>query len=1053
MRRAGWLAAAACAAALCAPHGGGAATSAPVRSAHAAEENWAPRPDPGVKDWYQRRGNAARSGLSTFEPLRTPPVEAWRVKLPAQPLSNVVSWDGTVFVAVRSRSGLEVRAFAVRDGAAQGVARLTDKALDGDVDLAVCGGHVVVRYGSTLAFVIHKAGAFRMPVLVKDSDLHGAPLVHDGTVYVASGAGSSGWRLKEFAPGQRDGSLTDIRSGDRPARASDPVSFREPWLDVPATLDEDGEYYGTVLRIGAQFPRQSIPLTENGVHAEGLPGVSAHRLSDGTKGGWLVVSRHAMRSTKGDATGCYFPDWETGFYPFGIVSEPVVLRGRAIAWDADGELVDAAPGSVRTLLKPDNLPAGFVKGPLSAARDVLYVGNAAVETASGRVLWCIPGLQPASPLIPCGNARIAVLTRDDELVGYGGADAQESGATPEPVSYERPLEGDGVLLRDGSSVAGAVQLLDGGRVRVTASGGAREFGADEVAVATKDGRRVGAGDEFHAYRAWRRAVRAECAAEFAEQARRLTTERVLDGAREMLRRARDMGLDQAEFERLSSRMTGLTPTASADARWERVEREFAAQRKKLAQGFLDGAAWLAQRGFATGAAALLADVPDVDPNSTTWHAKARELAPAEFPFRERDDAGPQWSRWARALLPAGARFLSPSAPEWGRVRFAPWSSGCVGLESRNLRLFSRSEDPEVVGACLQRGEAAVRALEELLGGGDAATTPPPLVVLLHKNQKEYLAERAPGGSAPPWSAGYFSPVDGISRFFVPGEGGVGDPLGRSLYSTLAHELTHHWIDRRWAADSSGASTPGYWVVEGIASFVGDQVADSEPHEVHLDDPRVTSIDAMAQAAAAGKALPLSSFVDLSHEGFARLGDKPLVTVQLRNTLGGRILSERALFYEQAAALTFFLANRRGDDGRERLKRYLWAHYAGNAPRGGWKPLGFADQAAFAKDFAAFLAELAGRPVRLEAGPIVAGAADLPAAGEPAGAGAGAKGSSAPRPGDDAPFEIGDEVWVLIEGKYRAGNITGEIDGEFWVSFGMDGVAQKVRVPKSLLRHR
>jgi len=325
--------------------------------------------------------------------------------------------------------------------------------------------------------------------------------------------------------------------------------------------------------------------------------------------------------------------------------------------------------------------------------------------------------------------------------------------------------------------------------------------------------------------------------------------------------------------------------------------------------------------------------------------------------------------------------------------------------------------------------------------------------MLHRNREEYLAEKSPGGSAPSWSAGYYSPVERVSRFFVPSGDNGGDPLGRGLYSTLAHELTHHWVDARWAkADLGGGTVPGYWVVEGIAQFVGDQAADSDPYTVRLDNHTVPSLDAMAQAAAEGKSLPVAEFVDLSQRGFAALSGDAVVTVQLRNTLGGRRLSQRALFYEQAAALSWFLMNRRGDDGRERFRRYLWAYYQGKTPKGGWSSLGFATADELTQQFAAFLTELAGRQARMRTGKAAAAGPDLPAATPSATAR-----ETPPPPGAKVPgtgeLDVGDDVWIEYEGKLRGGTITGFIDGKFWVSFGYEGIVKRVLLPPKMITKR
>jgi len=1007
-----------------------------VSPASGGDAEWAPRPDAGVKDWYQRRGNAGRTGLSTFEPIRTQPEVAWRVKIDGSVTSNVVTWNGVVYVGVTSRKGGELRAFSVEDGSKLGLRRLPGRPLE----LAVWNGTVAVRHDEGIWFLGHKNRSFRLPVKWEGT-FAGGPLIHDGICHARTSYGLERRKV---------GSRTSMDDGGRCDGTASIQLVRGRPVPVHGWLTGKSGYVGEYLHI------KGIGEMGPAVRRRGSdPPFTVHRLERGGKGGWLVTGDMTVLSTEGAERGVFYRDGESGFHIFDIRSEVIVRDGRAFGWNGDGELVQASPAGVRTLITRESKPPGFEGRRLSAARDVLYVGNTAVDADSGRVLWCMEGLSAASPLIPAGDGRIAVVTESSELIGLAaagtptsqGASAEGTTASSSSVQRSAPPDEDGVLLANGEFIAGKVEPAEGGGVHVTAAGGApRRVQRGEYAAATSTGKLVGDADEFLAYRVWRDVLHAEFAEVLAGFFKRCVRERFLQDARRVLERARDFGLAASRVDELGSRVTGLSENPNSKKKRPRLLREEQALNGRLERRVIDGAEWLSQRGLDRAAAALLAEASTLSGADGEWAKRALVMIPEEFPLSKGLDAGARWARWARALLPSGARFLPRSAREFKFHDRKPWNEGCVGLATANLRMLSRSTDPDVVGGCLQRGEAAVRALEQMLYDKPPTERGAPLVVLLHKNNKEYLAERAPGGGAPTWSAGYYSPSENVSRFFVPSAEGSRDPLGRGLYSTLAHELTHHWVGSRWVGSrGSTARTPGYWVVEGIATFVGDQAADSDPYTVRLDDIRIPSLDAMAQAAAAGKSIPLTNFVDLPQLGFARLGDTEIVTVQLRNTLGRRAIDERSLFYEQAAALTWFMMNRRGATGREHLRRYLWAHYKGRSPKGGWKSLGFDSPAQFAGEFGKFLSEVAGKPLSLAVGARIAGGPKLPAATP---GGARRPPPTQPPPTQrEGPLEIGDAVWIPYGGKHRAGRITGEKDGKVWVKFGYLGRAKKALVER------
>src|SRR5262249_25322996 len=160
-------------------------------------------------------------------------------------------------------------------------------------------------------------------------------------------------------------------------------------------------------------------------------------------------------------------------------------------------------------------------------------------------------------------------------------------------------------------------------------------------------------------------------------------------------------------------------------------------------------------------------------------------------------------------------------PAWEKVRDASWRAGALGMRTHDVVLLSTEPDPVIVGTCLRRGERAIRVLEKLFGRPAAGAVPEPLQVLLHKDRDEYqAASGAAGYGKEEWTAGFYSPLENISRFFVPRGKSDGSLRDRDLDHVLVHELCHHYVAaRRWGwtkeAKHGDPARPGFWIVEGI----------------------------------------------------------------------------------------------------------------------------------------------------------------------------------------------------------------------------------------------
>jgi len=254
----------------------------------------------------------------------------------------------------------------------------------------------------------------------------------------------------------------------------------------------------------------------------------------------------------------------------------------------------------------------------------------------------------------------------------------------------------------------------------------------------------------------------------------------------------------------------------------------------------------------------------------------------------------------------------------------------------------------------------VRGLESLLGKGKA-NRKQPLDMRIHKNREEYLAERTPdGGQAMPWSAGYYSPGENVSRFYVSKARDGSDRVPLNLLKTLAHELTHHWLSMRWLGGRSrggSAGIPGYFVVEGFARFMEDQAMEMGRRQGRLDDPTVTSLDGCSQVARIDKLLNTAELVAMTQVQFSKIPEKHIADVDLRNTIGNRRFDYRALFYEQSGSLVFFLMNRCGDEGRQALIKYMRNYYGSSSVKDPSTRFGFESGEDMHEKFKAFLLSL------------------------------------------------------------------------------------------------
>jgi hypothetical protein len=559
------------------------------------------------------------------------------------------------------------------------------------------------------------------------------------------------------------------------------------------------------------------------------------------------------------------------------------------------------------------------------------------------------------------------------LVGVARAKDEGDAVVPQKEPLDLP---DSVVLADGRQIAGTIaqeqkegrKLL--GKYVVRPKGGGADVKVDnfDVIVAERAGKVELRGDDTDAYRLWRNASRSPFCDALEKAADECAKKGLVEDANRLLERLRAAGAAAKRLDKVAVQLVGKSPAVD-EATAKRARGVETAASKALAAAYARGVDWCAKRQFPTAATGLLADLMDLakaEPAAgpVDVEARAKALIPDGFPWKDQGDAAASWLRWGRNLLPSGARFLEAKDPAWERLTNEPWKSAKpLGFRSRNVLLFIMDQDPVVCGRALRLAEGTIRGVQVLLAEGereDVGGDIDRLEVRIHKDRQSYLSEKSPSGmTAPEWSAGNFNPGDNISRFYVErgwardGAAALGE-LGR----VMTHEMTHHYLKVRWTGGvSGGLKKPGYWVVEGMATFVENQAVQMDKKGLAFDDESVSNLRQMAAIVRMKRddyPFPMERFVDMSHADFiSKLEEDPI------KGLHGE--SDRSLWYKQAGALTYFLLHKKGPEGRARFVQYMKLYYIGNPPEHGWNDLGYEEGGPeqLDKEFTEFLAGVKG----------------------------------------------------------------------------------------------
>jgi hypothetical protein len=951
--------------------------------------------DPAAREWSQARGSAGRTGSSAVEPLRSDPVEAWRKALPGPLVAEPVSWGGVVFAAAQKDKARKLLAFRASTGEPLGE---KDLGAGGRIALATWQGIVIVGESNQIRTFPHQGtkfgagwaarGAFSAPPCVyrgwlfacDGGELVAMEVMRGGSrsarAPVASAAGLAGFdetkNLKVAPVGgavgvyknRADGVVyaVNVATVDTVALLSrtrvDDLATK-PQLRY-TTTSILGTYPGTIPESDRW---DLVPARIEGTSGKGM-------------GAWVVLS---PRPFTGGSIGKFIPD-DANASGVDLATPLAVIDSVAYSFNKSGDLKSwSADGKTETLISADKSPPGSKPGPATRAGGIVFLGNYAFDPGEGRTIWTLK-TAPATPIVPVGDRRLVYATESElvcvadaaaPVVESAPAAAGSAGTAPEAAAPagapKLPGDEDCVVLDDGRQFDAEFErtptMLT---IRPKDGGASFEVPLTQVVVAQKGGEVEVKGDDTAACKVWRLAVRGAYCDALQSIFQEYAKASMVDDARRVEQRMRDAGASEARLQKLGASLNGKVPRADA-AKAKKFGAQEEAARAAAIESYLRGVDWCSSRGFAVAGTVLVADVAKIKGGADAELAeRTKALVPDGFPWKGTPEAAQRWAEWADALLPSGATFLTSDDDAWGRLTNEPWKSRRpFGFRTRNILLYCMDQDPAVCGKSLFLAEGTIRSLQVLLNAGavePVSSDAQRLEVRIHKNRKAYLEEQsATGAKAMEWSGGYFSPAEGISRFYVDrGEKDRDPPDMKELGRVLTHELTHHYMEVRWIGGRRGGGGAGYWVIEGMATFVENQAVQMDRRGFSFDDRTVEDLDALATIEGQGSGLfKAERFVDMNHGDFDKLSNSLLARVKLRSSIGEKNFTERGLWYAQAGALTFFFLHEKGAEGRERFVSYVRQHYMGSAPRPGWAALGYDAAEDLDKEFFGFLKRLRG----------------------------------------------------------------------------------------------
>lgn len=948
---------------------------------------------PAFPQWSEAGGGPLnQQSTSAVDGPRTSPQDLWRATF-AEILSEPVVSNGVIYVVAKKKRSADLVALDVQTGNEIASSKVDYRDF---ASIVVREPMIYVTTGKGITILenrgtkLKKGRSVRAKLVTSAAIMPGVAAAHDGENLVfynlASGKemmAIDAWQAKPImqggGPGSSTGAILTLRLSHKVINPkTDEVleaSYDPTWVIVrgeglgsrkPSIAQEAlGEQH---VSLGFDRPIKEIcGLSPDNPQRFML--VNAKAPEDGAEAREYYVSRSAYSYWEINSVSTPVVWGDDIYVRLSDRSIQTMETGKAptvtIGVDSAGNDVEGFVNREQQLVVGEKAPEGSVDGPMTCAGGVLMLGNWAIDIELKQVLWVSQDLQNMGRLIPAADGIVVYDNGEGTLVcagddrATGELSASSTGPTVRPTE---PGTGDAAILADGRRIEGAPKVdEENGTVEVAQDGESQSFPLEDVSTLELGDMVDVLGDPYGTVHAWSDLLEMSLRENLVGLVELCAKRRLIDRAHGLMEEIETLGLDPSERARLQALLHGKREAkgGTRDVQLGVLEKKEGDVREDVHARSIHGAKWLAEHGLTDEASALLADwrgnwgkqVPE-------GHAAAiAELVnpwvPEAFPFDDTE----LWMTWIKGLAPAGGQFQPIDEVKERLPDGSTWLKDTFVIRTENISLITKSEDADTVGRCLRSGEAAIRILHDVLDNQPEGTEEP-MDVRLHASRNAFLTEELEGGGrAPQWSAGFYIPSKLVSRFYV-GDGDSETEVDRELHLVFAHELTHQYIMERWRAIGDERKPlpkiPGFWVVEGFARFIEDQSAEMGKRGTTLDDPTVRSVEMAAALLEKDALIDTKLILDLNQIGFGALPKSGGIEVTLSKNLGGRIMSETAVFYDQAGALVFFLMNRAGPETRALFIDYMRDYYVAKTKKSGWKALGFDSPDDLDEAFHAFL---------------------------------------------------------------------------------------------------
>lgn len=823
--------------------------------------------------WYTEGGNAARNAASANAPLIQRPRVAWRLALPGTICGDPLVWGEHVVVALRlTPNRVSIEARRLADGSLLGQRPLNSTT---EPVPAMWGNEVVWRVGEGLELLRIGKNSLDYVTRMPAAKSVGAPLRLGTSVFAVV-----------------DGKLTCMRAAD----------FRVVWKSSDAGFvgpvsAGDKAAYG-IAGSGGRWSVQAFDRT-TGTPAGQSPSVAI----DGSVSPRVqLVDEHMFVSFgSGHLLKEYRADIELNAVELRLpLQENGPLRPTAIPIPrALGAGVQIGALTATGGIQLGMFPLGSDEGirldtcdlhrtiatvPPTIAGNVAYFGACAVDIEERRMLWRLhrdgDKPLPMTRTIPAG--RTLLLAAERELI------ALREDAPADPVAAEL-----------------TTTWLDKQRQRLTA--------LTDAAMAALD---------------W------DLALDLVAQCRELQTDEAWATKRE-----KDIAQKRKDNKK------------PPDASKAQVVRSAAAAASRAALDDVQQlvATWTTRAPIEQRNALrfLLDQAPDHDATLKSVRALLpSEIQPSE-PFLGRD-----WLDFLEAIAHTKVSWLDAKLEDFGQANLDPlqaqskqqllewrakWRPDLRALQSDRLLLFSPITQPGSLAKALATGELVCDALESMFATMPKVRQDPrPMLVFIYPDRDEYMAASKQLGIDAEWTAGYYSDslneLVAKSRMFVPAD----DTGFASVLPTLAHELTHQWLQDRCPAFNpdrvaSRVGPKAFWIVEGFASLVEQFELDLARRQFRFGQGDLQRPDLVASAKAK-QLLDWNWLVKANRLDFARLMANPAaIGIPSSVHLGSGFRTRGVdLFYAQSAMLARFLYDAEGGRYKQQLLEFVCAYYTGKS---------------------------------------------------------------------------------------------------------------------------